>query len=297
MTRSPAATSLVLILTTALAPIVWGTPYLVATQVLPEGRPLTAGLLRALPAGLVALAWTRTLPRGAWWWKSTVLGALNIGVFFPLLFCAAGRLPGGVAATLGSIQPLIVASLAALLLSERTSRWQLGWAVAGAVGVGLVVVTAEARLDPLGIAAGLAGAASMALGVVLSKRWGRPDDVSAMGYAGWLLTAGGVVLLPVTLLTEGPPTDVDGHAVGGYLWLGLVGGLIAYTVWFRGVRLLPATPTALLGLLSPLTAATLGVLVLDESFTPLQSAGFAAAVFALGAAHLPAGLIIGRNTA
>lgn len=297
MTRPPLAASSGLVLTTALAPIVWGTTYLVTTQLLPEARPLTAGLLRALPAGLIALAWTRTLPRGAWWWKSLVLGTLNIGVFFPLLFCAAGRLPGGVAATLGSVQPLLVAGLAALLLGERVSRWQLGWAVCGAVGVGLVVLTAGARLDPLGIAAGLAGAVSMALGVVLSKKWGRPDEVSAMGYAGWLLSAGGLVLLPVTLLTEGPPADVDAQAAGGYLWLGLVGGLIAYTVWFRGVRVLPATPTALLGLLSPLTAAALGVLVLGENFTPLQSAGFLIAVLSLGAAHLPARRVLERTTA
>ncbi|OEV13552.1 ABC transporter permease, partial [Streptomyces nanshensis] len=86
---------------TALAPASWGTTYVVTTELLPPGHPLFAGLLRALPAGLLALALTRVLPRGHWWWKAVVLGTLNIGAL-PLLFVAAERLPGGVAATLGA---------------------------------------------------------------------------------------------------------------------------------------------------------------------------------------------------
>ena len=35
---------------TALTPIVWGTTYAVTTTWLPAGHPVTAGLLRALPA-------------------------------------------------------------------------------------------------------------------------------------------------------------------------------------------------------------------------------------------------------
>ncbi|GAA1719108.1 hypothetical protein GCM10009745_80050 [Kribbella yunnanensis] len=49
---------------TSLAPIVWGTTYVVTTELLPAGHPLFAALLRALPAGLIAVAVTRTLPHG-----------------------------------------------------------------------------------------------------------------------------------------------------------------------------------------------------------------------------------------
>ena len=38
-----------------------------------------------------------------------MLAALNIGVFFPLLFVAAYRLPGGLAAVVGAGQPFVVA--------------------------------------------------------------------------------------------------------------------------------------------------------------------------------------------
>ena len=85
------------LLLTAVAPMAWGTTYLVTTELLPGGHPMLAGLLRALPAGLLALAIGRTLPRGEWWLKAALLGVLNIGAFFPLLFLAAERLSGGVA--------------------------------------------------------------------------------------------------------------------------------------------------------------------------------------------------------
>ncbi|GAB3311515.1 EamA family transporter [Epidermidibacterium keratini] len=276
-----------LILATATAPIVWGTTYAVTTELLPPGHPLFAGLMRALPAGLVAIALTRVLPRGDWWWKTLVLGALNIGMFFPLLFLTAERLPGGVAATLGAIQPLAVAALAAGLLGERVTSWRIGWGVMGVVGVALVVLGPAARLDLVGVLAGLGGALSMAFGVVLSKKWGRPAGVSAMGYAGWLLTAGGLVLAIPTLVFEGLPAELSGAAYGGYLWLGLVGGLIAYTLWFRGIGVLPAAPTAMLGILSPLTATALGVLVLGERLSWVQGLGVAVAITALLASQLP----------
>ena len=76
-------------LITAVAPIAWGSTYLVTEQFLPPDRPLFAATVRALPAGLVLLALRRQLPRGDWWWRSVVLGLCNIGMFFPLIFLAA----------------------------------------------------------------------------------------------------------------------------------------------------------------------------------------------------------------
>ena len=273
---------------TALAPAVWGTTYIVTTEFLPPAHPLFAGLLRALPAGLIAVAITRTLPRGAWWGKAAVLGVLNIGLFLPLLFLAAERLPGGVAATLGAAQPLVVAVLAVTVLHERFSAWRLLWGGIGVVGVGLVVIGPAAALDGVGVVAGLAGAATMAFGVTLTKRWGRPAGVSATAFAGWQLTAGGLFLVPVTFLVEGPPPAITPHAGLGYLWLGLVGGLITYSLWFRGVTTLPVTSVAVLGLLSPLVAAILGAALLGQTLGPVQLVGFGLSLAAIVAGQLPA---------
>ncbi|WP_414672401.1 EamA family transporter [Lentzea sp.] len=269
----------------ALAPVVWGSTYVVTTELLPAGHPLFAGLLRALPAGLVALALTKTLPAGLWWGRAAALGVLNIGLFFPFLFIAAERLPGGVAATLGAAQPLVVALLAVGLLKESPSAWRLAWGVTGMLGVGLVVLGPAAGFDLVGVLAGLGGAATMALGVTLTKKWGRPAGVGPMAFAGWQLTAGGLFLVPVTFLFEGPPPAIGLGAVLGYLWLGGVGGLLAYVLWFRAITTLPVTSVSMLGLLSPMVAALLGVVVLGQTLDAVQLTGFALALAAIVASQ------------
>ncbi|GAA1406490.1 EamA family transporter [Kitasatospora putterlickiae] len=259
-------------LITALAPAIWGSTYLVTTELLPPGRPLLAGVLRALPAGLLLIAFTRRLPKGEWWWRSLVLGALNIGVFFALLFVAAYRLPGGVAATVGAVQPLIAAGLSAALLGDRLSARTLLSGIAGVAGVSLLVLRSNAELDALGIAAALGGAVVMATGVVLSKRWTSPAPLLAT--TGWQLTAGGLLLLPVALLVEGPPpSHLTGANLLGYGYLSLIGAAVAYALWFRGIRALPPTSVTFLGLLSPVVATALGWLVLGQDLAPVQALG------------------------
>jgi probable blue pigment (indigoidine) exporter len=275
------------ILLTAAAPTAWGTTYLVTSQLLPPDRPLWSGAIRALPAGLLLLALTRRRPHGSWWWRSAVLGALNIGAFFPLLFHAAYRLPGGTAAVLGAVQPLIVAGLTMLVLAERPRRRTVLAAVAALVGVGLVVLRPDAALDAGGVAAGLAATAAMGTGLVLTRRWGRPPGVGTLTATGWQLTAGGLMITPLALAAEGPPPTPDTPALLGYAWLTLAGTTLAYALWFRGAARMPVTQVSLLGALSPLTAAALGWAALGQAMSSWQVAGFALAVTATVAGQLP----------
>ncbi|MEU4192208.1 EamA family transporter [Kribbella sp. NPDC026611] len=260
-----------LLLVTAITPVIWGTTYLVTTEFLPPHRPLLAALLRSLPAGLLLIAITRVLPRGDWWWRALILGTLNIGAFNALLFVGAYRLPGGVAATVGAIQPLLVALLSAGLLRQKLSLRTVLTAIAGVFGVGLLVLRATAHLDTLGVLAALGGAVVMALGVVLSKRWTSPAPLLAT--TGWQLAAGGLVLLPVAFLVEGALPTFTFRNIAGYTYLALVGSAFAYTLWFRGIRALAPTEVTFLSLMSPVTATTLGWLVLDQHLSALQALG------------------------
>ncbi|MGW6577293.1 EamA family transporter [Streptomyces sp. NPDC054945] len=273
---------------TALAPISWGSTYAVATLLLPPDRPLFTGVMRALPAGLLLTALARTLPKGQWWWKSAVLGILNIGAFFPLLFLSAYRLPGGVAAVLGAAGPLFVVGLAALLLGERASLRTVLAAVVGAFGVSMVVLTAEARLDAVGVVAGVISSASMGAGTVMTKRWGRPEGVGPLAMTGWQLTAGGLFIIPVAALVEGAPPALDGKAFLGYGYMMLINTGIAYWLWFRGIGALSATSVTLLGPLSPLTAAVIGWAALGQALSPVQLVGMAIAFGATVAGQLAA---------
>lgn len=258
---------------TALAPIIWGSTYLVTTEFLPPGRPLLASTMRALPAGLMLVAYGRVLPRGSWRWRLLVLGVLNIGAFFYFLFVTAYHLPGGVAALVMSIQPLLVLLLSVVLLNDRVLPLQVASCLIGVGGVALLVLEPQSSLDTVGVLAGLAGATSMAIGIVLTKRWGRPPGMGLLTFTGWQLTVGGLVLVPAMLFVEGMPSAITGVNLTGLVYLGAVGALFGYAIWFRGIERLPALAVSIISFASPLCATVLGYVVLGQHLTPLQLVG------------------------
>ncbi|WP_246081859.1 EamA family transporter [Nocardioides litoris] len=263
-------------LVAAVAPLAWGTTYLVTEQWLPPDRPLFAALVRALPAGLLLLLVVRRLPpTRQWWLRAAALGACNIGLFFPLVFLAAYHLPGGLAATVQAASPLAVMALALPLLHERPGVVRVGAALVGLSGVCLLVLRSPDGVTALGLAGAFGSVAVSALGFVLVKKWGRPEGVSMLTMVSWQFLAGGLLLLPVALLVEGAPPALDLPAVGGFLWIGGAGTVLAYTCWFRGLSRLPAGAVSLVGLLNPVTGTVLGVTFAAEAFGWVQALGMA----------------------
>jgi len=259
------------LLLTAIAPAIWGSTYLVTTEVLPDGYPLTVSMLRALPPSLLLLLAVRQIPTGIWWLKAFVLGALNFSIFWGLLFVAAYRLPGGVAATVGALQPLIVIFLARLLLGSAIRVLSVIAAIAGIFGVALLILTPQIALDPIGLLAGFGGAASMACGTVLSRRW--QASVSPLTVTAWQLAAGGILLLPAAFLLEPALPDLTGANILGLTYLGLIGAAFTYILWFRELARLEPSVVSTLGFLSPTTAVFLGWWVLGQHLTPMQILG------------------------
>ncbi|HEX5332969.1 MAG TPA: EamA family transporter [Cellulomonas sp.] len=282
-----------LVIRTAVAPVLWGSTYLATTALLPADRPLLAATLRALPAGALLLLVCRRLPTGAWWWRSWVLGTLNIAAFFALLFVAAYRLPGGVAATVGAIQPLLVALLAHRVLGERVTTRAVFSAAAGLAGVALVVLRAQTRLDTLGLLAAVGGALSMASGIILTKKWGQP--ASPLTTTSWQLVAGGLTLVPLTLAFEGLPAEpLTVRNLTGYAYLSILGTAFAYVVWFRGIAQLPTRIPSILGLLSPVVAILLGWMLAGQALAAAQVAGIAIVLSSILAAVVPGGRAAAR---
>lgn len=258
---------------TTIAPVAWGSGYYVTEAYLPPDRPLFGALVRALPVGLLLLALRPRLPTGAWWWRSAVLGVLNVGAFFVLVFVAAYRLPGGLAATLTATSPIAIMLLAWLLVRERPHPASLAGAAVGGAGVALLVLRAGFVVDPVGVAASLGAVAMSSLGYVLVKRWTAPVDLLTL--TAWQLVAGGLALLPVALVVEGAPPPIDARAVGGFAFIGLVGTALAFVVWFRGLQQLPAAAVSLVGLLNPVAGTLLGVALAGEAFGATQAGGMA----------------------
>jgi probable blue pigment (indigoidine) exporter len=260
------------VLWTALAPVIWGSTYIVTTELLPPDRPFTAALIRTLPAGLLLSLFMRRLPARSNWGRLALLSALNIGGFQALLFVAAYRLPGGLAAVLGAIQPLLVMGLAWAVDRKRPVPLTAAASVAGVLGMAALLLAPGAAWDTLGIAAALAGAASMAAGNFLTRRW-HSDDMPVLAFTGWQLLLGGLMLAPLAWAADAPLPPLGTPQVLGYAYLAIVGALLSYALWFRGIARLPPVAVSSLGLLSPLTAVLLGWALLGQSITGLALAG------------------------
>jgi probable blue pigment (indigoidine) exporter len=258
-------------LITAVAPIAWGTTYFVTREYLPPGYPFYGAVLRALPAGLLLVLACRELPRGAWWWRSLVLGVLNIGVFFALIYTAAQLLPTSLASTIMATAPMVMMLLAWLILADRPQVLHLAGAAIGLAGVSLMLLTGATAVNGLGVLASVSAMAMSSIGYILLKKWGA--DVDLLPLTSWQLLAGGLVLLPVAVAVEGPPPALDGPALVGFGYLTLVATALAFAAWFNGLRRLSAGTVGLIGLLNPVAGVLLGTLLAAETLSVQQLLG------------------------
>ena len=270
---------------TAIAPIAWGSTYVITRNLLPPESPLWGGVLRALPAGLLVLLAARVLPRGSWWWRSLVLGTLNVGGFFVLVYVAGQRLPSSLAATLMSTSAACMLLFAWLLLHRRPRAAAVAGAGIGLVGVVVMLGVDVAGVDPWGVAASLGAMVASSIGFVLTARWG--SDVPALPMTAWQLIAGSAVLLPAALLVEGPPPALTVESALGFAAVTLIATALAYAAWFAGLRHLAPGVVGVIGLLNPVTGVALGVLVAGEAFGIPQAIGVALVLAGIALGALP----------
>jgi len=256
---------------TALAPVTWGTTYFVTHRFLPADYPLYGAAVRALPAGLLLLLVSRKLPAGSWWWRSLVLGALNMGAFFALIYLAAQTLPTSIASTIMATSPVVLMLFAWATLSERPQTAHLVGAGVGVAGVCLMLLTGSVAVDARGVAASVAAMVMSSFGYVLAKKWSA--DVDVFSLTSWQLIAGGAVLLAAAVVVEGSPPALGVPAMLGFGYVTVVATALAFVAWFAGLRRLRAGTVGLVGLLNPVTGVLLGTLMSDEALTVRQVCG------------------------
>jgi probable blue pigment (indigoidine) exporter len=270
-------------LVTAIAPIAWGTNYFVTHELLPPGLPLYGAVFRALPAGLLLLAVRRQRPRGSWWWKSLVLGALNTSAFFTLIYVSAQLLPTSLASMIMATSPVALMLLAWLLVAERPTVLALAGAAVGIAGACLMLLTAAVRVDALGVAASVGAMTLSSVGYILAKRWAGEVDVIAS--TSWQLIAGSLLLIPPAVVVEGAPPTLTGDMLLGFGYVTVVATALAFAAWFTGLKHLPAASVGLIGLLNPVTGVLLGTLLAGDTLTAQQVGGIALVL---------AGLVLGQ---
>ncbi|MDP4003869.1 DMT family transporter [Methylobacterium sp. NEAU K] len=270
---------------------IWATGFISARAVVPHADPLAFTAFRFTGVALV-LAVIATAARVRWpgnragWRDPVVAGFLMQGVYLSGVFWAVSRgLPAGIAALVGSLQPLLTALLARPLLGERVSARRALGILLGFIGAGLVLAPKLGATDPSGIPPGalavsLVAVLALTLGTLWQKRTGGRGDLLAnttLQFVGGMACA-----IPLALAFGSPEFDP-----APALWLGLAWAILVNSV--AGILLLLAlirrgavAGVAALFFLVPPVAAGLGFLLFGEVLTLVQGAGMAVA--ALGVA-------------
>jgi len=151
------------------------------------------------------------------------------------------------------------------------------WAVATALalsGAALLATTSSdgEPVDPLGILLALGAGLSYALFALWSK--GLTDRHDPDLVMTWVFALSAVALLPLGLLAGVGPLLSGGGALMA-MWLGFVSLAASYLLFGRGIAGVTVATATTLSLAEPLTAATLGIVVLDEELTVPVFAGMA----------------------
>jgi O-acetylserine/cysteine efflux transporter len=241
---------------------------------------------------LAACLFVPFVPRPKLRWSSLVLIGLTLftGQFLLLFFAYTRGLPPGIAAVTQQTQVFFTVLLAAAFLRELpTGRQCAGMAVAFA-GLCVIAATAGADLTLTGIALGLAGAVSWAVGNVLVKQ---TAGVSPVSLAVWASLVPPLPALVVSALTDHRrplwtvPLHLSWISVGAALYLGAAATVVGYAVWGMLLQRYPtglATPFALL---VPCIGAAASALILGESFSAPRYMGMALVLAGLAVIVVP----------
>lgn len=276
-----------LIILTSLAPIIWGSTYVVTTEMLPDNIPLITATIRTLPLGLLITLFMREPLNNQLGQftaiKMVVLALLNISIFQAMLFMGAYRLPGGIVAVIGSVQPLVIMLLIWLIEHKKPKLKTIIAVFATMCGMALLLIKPNLAFDwdIIGVLASVVGSIAMAVGMYLTKYWQEQAQINSKNkqpnmitFTGWQLLLGGLFLLPVALYIENIPNQISMMNAVGFGYLSVIGSAVAYSLWMNGIVKLPTVTVSILGAFSPITAVLLGWMLLGQAFSRLQMIGF-----------------------
>ncbi len=272
-----------------LMAIIWGINFSVVKFGMRYLEPLAFNGVRVLIAGLALLAVARVqrleMPPRKQLWALLGLGVLGNGVYQLLFVEGISRTRAGNASLVMAGTPALIAILGRLRGVEKVhARGYLGIALSvGGIGI---VMSGTAAAPPgdasiIGDMFILLCSLTWATYTVLLKPYTHHVDgvqVSA------LTMIGGAV--PLCLVAAPAITRTAWLALPASAWLailysGIFALVIAYLIWYRGIRLIGPTRTSMYSNLQPVIAVLVAWAALGEVPTAAQGAGAAAVMAGL----------------
>lgn len=211
-------------------------------------------------------------------------GLIAFGMTQMLYFLTISRLPVGIGTLLIFLAPVIVALW--LRFGRRTTSGSgIWWALALVVaGLGLVSqVWSGAKLDTLGIIAGLATAVSLSIYLLLGEVGVRRRDVVSLTFWGFAIAT---VMWSVVAPWWSYPWEVlgssadflDGRVTGVpvwslVVWMITLGTVVPFLLVVGSLQRIGAQRAGILGTTEPVWAALLAFIILGETITGIQAVG------------------------
>lgn len=264
------------ILLAMVATFFWGTTYAVTQYTLQGWPPLLLGAIRALPAGLILLAIKPNLPKGYDWVVLFRLGAINIALFFGLLFIMAQTLPAAISAMGMIYVPVFAMLFHWLVLKKPPSKLQLFSAL-------LLIVLAWQLFDPQKVSLNGVGLVAMltAIGCIVigsNMTQSLSNRINWWTVLTWQLILGGMLLtILASLQAMAYPeqyvnsiNNINMLNVTGLLWLLLLNTAIAYGLYVWLLRRMTVVEFTFAGVTNPIAGILSGLVLMGESFNAEQ---------------------------
>ncbi|MBB5869408.1 drug/metabolite transporter (DMT)-like permease [Allocatelliglobosispora scoriae] len=209
-----------------------------------------------------------------------------------LYFVSITRMPVGIALLFEYTAPLFVALWARFGQGSPVRPRLWGGLALCLLGLACVAeIWGDLRLDPIGVAAGLACAVLLAVYFVLGERGVQGRDTISL--TGWAFGVSALAGLVVRLIVAGPGgweplagTTADGVPIlllAGYMVL--FGSIAAYLLIVGAMRHLPATSVGIIGMIEPVIASAVAWIAIGEHLNPAQLAGGALLLVGVGLAE------------
>ncbi|HEY5218437.1 MAG TPA: DMT family transporter [Gemmatimonadaceae bacterium] len=270
-------------LSLVLMALIWGVNFSVVKYGTEQLSPLAFNGARVLLAALAlsALAFRPGRPRVSRRdaLMLLALGVLGNGVYQWLFIEGVALTRAGDAALVVAASPALIAIAGRMLGVERVRTRSVVGIALSIVGIGFVVYSGARVVVKGASAAGdllvLAGSVSWAVyTVLLTPYTRRVDGITLSAYT----MIGGALLLEVLAAPEMARLNWSAVSAGGWaaiLYSGLGALVIAYLFWYRGVRVIGPTRSAMYSNLQPLFALAVAWAMLGEIPTVWQGTGAA----------------------
>lgn len=269
---------------------IWGLSFVAARAALPDIPPVPLAALRFdIVAGIMLayaiLTTDRWYPATRAEWRVVFLGGtLFVALHHALLFAGQQYVTSAVASVVVSLDPVLAAGFAWLLLAdERLGRVGMLGVCLGLLGVGIIAnptVDDVGTTTLLGVMLVLLSAAAFALGAVLTQRYRTALPVQSL--QAWMMVVGAPLLHLADIILPLPGFEAitwTTSALLGLAYLAVVAGGVGYLLYFELLDRIGAIEINLIGYAAPVFAAIGGWVFLNESIAARTVIGFVGILF------------------